>query len=86
MKTIHVTPISNCPYCHGDGYVYDTVDYGSTTSQMQSLCSCIEEQIPEDFDGDVEVISIPENYYSDDDWLEDAYDLKYESSDLDWEV
>ncbi len=30
-----------CPMCHGTGVVYDTVDYGSTTTQLPSVCECV---------------------------------------------
>ena len=29
-----------CKACHGSGVVYDTVDYGSTTAQLESPCDC----------------------------------------------
>lgn len=29
-----------CKFCRGTGVVYDTVDYGSTTAQMESPCEC----------------------------------------------
>jgi hypothetical protein len=37
----HADP--KCPYCHGTGTVYDSVDYGSTTVQMPSTCDCVED-------------------------------------------
>ena len=38
----HADP--HCPYCHGSGTVYDSVDYGSTTVQMPSTCDCVEDE------------------------------------------
>lgn len=32
-----------CPLCHGSGVVYDSVDYGSTTVQMPSMCECVDD-------------------------------------------
>ena len=53
-----VTPNPGCKHCRGSGTVYDTVPYGSTTAQMPSDCSCIEEQLPEEFDEMVDEIEI----------------------------
>lgn len=50
-----IKPDPDCEYCHGTGEVLDWVDYGSTVVSMPSLCSCVEEQIPEDFDGEIEL-------------------------------
>ena len=55
MNIMKIQPDPNCEYCHGTGEVWDTVDYGSTTASFLSLCSCIEEQIPEDFGGEIEI-------------------------------
>jgi hypothetical protein len=33
----------DCIYCHGQGYVTDWVDYGSTTVPMNTGCECIAE-------------------------------------------
>ncbi len=49
-KVQHITPKSDCPDCFGTGEVYDTVPYGSTTAQLPSFCSCVEEQADEDTD------------------------------------
>lgn len=56
METMKIKPDPNCKYCHGTGEVYDTVDYGSTVAYLPSFCSCVEEQIPEDWDGEIELI------------------------------
>ena len=54
---ITITPKISCPACHGDGYIEgDWVDYGSTKTQLPSdFCDCVFEQLPEDYDGDVEI-------------------------------
>lgn len=52
-----IKPDPNCTFCHGEGTVYDTVDYGSTTAQLPSYCDCVESQADEDTD-DIE-INIP---------------------------
>ena len=44
-----IKPDPECKYCHG--MVYDIVDFGSTTAMLPSFCGCIEEQIPEGYDG-----------------------------------
>lgn len=33
----------DCPSCHGQGYVTDWVDYGSTTVPMNTTCECMPE-------------------------------------------
>lgn len=81
---IQLTPRPNCIYCHGTGKVYDTVDYGSTTAQLESLCSCIEAQIPESFDDrtyEIEIVfPAPEpEYEPDDSYLEGRYEELYET-------
>jgi hypothetical protein len=50
-----IKPDPNCALCHGNGEVYDTVDYGSTTAQLPSFCDCVEMQALEDTD-DIEII------------------------------
>jgi hypothetical protein len=50
-----IKPNPNCTTCHGVGEVYDSVPYGSTTAQLVSFCGCVESQIPEDYDGDIEL-------------------------------
>lgn len=53
-----IKPKPGCKYCHGTGDVYDAVPYGSTTAWLPSLCDCVCDQIPEDFDDrhdDIEV-------------------------------
>lgn len=51
-----IQPDPNCKYCNGTGEVWDVVDYGSTTASFPSLCSCVEDQIPEEWDGEIELI------------------------------
>lgn len=55
METMKIKPDLNCKECHGTGEVFDIVDYGSTTASFPSFCSCVEEQIPEGFDGEIEL-------------------------------
>lgn len=43
-----IKPKKNCKACHGTGLVYDIVDWGATTAQMDSLCDCVLEQIEEE--------------------------------------
>jgi hypothetical protein len=57
-----ITPNPKCKSCHGSGTIYDTVDYGLTTAQLSSFCGCVEEQIPEDYDGEIEIDY--EEYYA----------------------
>ena len=47
MKKEYIKPVPDCEFCHGEGTVYDPVDYGSTTVQMSSFCNCVEEQADE---------------------------------------
>lgn len=57
MPTLKITPDQNCEFCHGYGEVSDSVDWGSTTTSMVSLCDCVAEQIPEhNNDIDIEII------------------------------
>lgn len=55
-EKIEIKADPNCPECRGEGFVYDVVDYGSTTARMESLCDCIEAQVPEGFEGEVTVV------------------------------
>jgi hypothetical protein len=50
-----IKPKKDCKSCHGSGEVTDFVPYGSTMAGMDSFCDCVEEQIPEDFDGEIEI-------------------------------
>jgi len=54
-KVQKIKPDPDCKWCYGDGVVYDTVDYGSTTAQLPSYCNCVEEQADEDTD-DIEIV------------------------------
>ena len=49
-KIQYINPNPNCPDCFGTGEVYDIVPYGSTTAQLPSFCSCVEERCDEDTD------------------------------------
>lgn len=60
MTTIKAYP--DCPSCHGEGTVYDSVEYWGANVSMPSLCeTCIERAIAEgviseeEADGDIEV-------------------------------
>lgn len=39
-----VNPLADptCTACYGTGTVYDSVDYGSTTVMMPSICECVD--------------------------------------------
>lgn len=39
----HLAPGADpdCKFCHGEGFVTDWVDYGSTTVPMQTACECM---------------------------------------------
>lgn len=50
-----VKPDPDCKLCHGNGEVFDTVDYGSSTASLPSFCDCVEMQAIEDVD-DIELI------------------------------
>jgi hypothetical protein len=64
MKTIKIYPNPNCRYCHGKGEINDWVDYGSTRVPMPSLCDCILDQLPDDFnDRDTFVEVVIDEYY-----------------------
>lgn len=56
-----ITPLADCKACHGSGTVYDIVDYGSTTAELPSGCSCVDEQLPEEFDDSIDEIEIVDN-------------------------
>jgi len=57
MQTLEILAISDCEFCNGLGLVFDLVDYGAAGEMAESVCCCVEEQIPEDFSGQVEVLS-----------------------------
>lgn len=57
--TVRVKPDPHCKYCHGEGVVYDSVDYGGTTVQMPSDCECILNQL-EDPECEYEIDDTPE--------------------------
>jgi hypothetical protein len=44
---LKIKPDPNCEACLGTGEVSDSVDYGSTTVSMPSVCDCVLEQVPE---------------------------------------
>ena len=43
-----IKPKPDCEFCHGDGEVFDSVPYGSTSTLLPSLCECVEAQANED--------------------------------------
>jgi len=56
---IKITPKPDCPDCNGTGEIYDyvPVPFGVGNCAMPSLCWCIEEQIPEDYeDEEIEIV------------------------------
>lgn len=66
MTTLRITAKADCGACHGEGTVYDTVDWWGASASMPSICGCIEEQIPEDAPDDVSVtvVASPETAFS----------------------
>ena len=50
-----IKPKKDCEHCHETGIVEDQVPYGMGCASLESYCDCIEEQIPEDYDGDIEI-------------------------------
>lgn len=50
MTVQKIYPKQDCPYCHGDGEVFDIVPYGSTTASFPSWCECVESQADEDIE------------------------------------
>jgi len=62
-KTQKIMPDPDCKFCRGEGMVYDTVDYGSTTAQFPTFCNCVEEQADEDTDEIVLVLPEPDPPY-----------------------
>jgi hypothetical protein len=59
-SSLHITAKADCPHCHGEGYVYDSVPvpFGSGNCLMPSWCSCVEEQIPEEADDEVLIVVV----------------------------
>ena len=43
-----IKPKPDCEFCYGDGMVYDSVPYGSTSALLPSFCECVEAQANED--------------------------------------
>lgn len=43
-----IKPNDYCMACYGTGIVHDIVDWGSTTTQIESYCDCVLDQLPED--------------------------------------
>lgn len=56
-----ITAKSDCKGCHGTGTCYDIVDWGSESVQMQSICECVVEQLPDDFDDFCDEIDVQYN-------------------------
>jgi hypothetical protein len=55
MEIITVTPKIDCKYCHGIGEVAERHPYGSTYGTEYLICECVWEQVPEDFDGTINI-------------------------------
>jgi len=73
-----IKPDPNCAMCKGTGEVFDWVDYGSTQVKLPSLCDCVQDQIPDDFDERYGVIDLDlsEIEYKDEGY--DTLDEKWE--------
>ena len=46
----------DCKACHGSGLTQQSHPYGSTSATETLYCDCVGEQIPEDYDGDIDII------------------------------
>lgn len=59
-RIVTVTTDPACRVCGGEGVVYDSVDYGSTTAQLPSECECVRPVNDADWDafnsGDCEIV------------------------------
>ena len=53
QKSVVVKASADCKVCKGRGVVMDRVPYGSTTTNLVSVCDCVLNQLPED-DPDME--------------------------------
>jgi hypothetical protein len=51
-----IIPYADCQYCHGEGIIREHHPYGSTTATEELYCDCVLSQLPEDYDGGVELI------------------------------
>jgi len=56
-QALKIKPVPDCKACHGSGEVNDWVPapFAPGNVPMPSLCDCIEEQVPEDYDGPIEL-------------------------------
>lgn len=57
----------DCPYCHGSGKVYDTVDWWGAAVSMESGCECVYADDPSD-DGQPSDLQEQADFAGDDDW------------------
>ena len=76
MKKMKIQPDPNCKLCMGTGETFDWVDYGSTQVKLDSLCECVLDQLPDDFDDqDMIDLDLSEIEYKDNgyDTLEEKY-------------
>jgi len=55
MTTLKIYPNPHWGMCHGTGQIAEQHPYGSTIAIEYLLCDCVIEQLPEDFDGDVDL-------------------------------
>jgi hypothetical protein len=55
MDIITVIPKIDCKYCHGTGEVAEHHPYGSTYATEYLICECLWEQVPEDYDGTINI-------------------------------
>lgn len=58
---LHITARADCTCCHGEGYAYDLVPmpFGPGNCSMPSLCGCVEDQIPDEANDEVQIIVVP---------------------------
>lgn len=56
---VQIVPVIGCSLCHGRGVIVDWVDYGSTQVPLESLCSCVTDQV-DDENAVIELVSLDE--------------------------
>lgn len=69
--TKRIEAYGDCKACNGEGKVYDSVDWGATTTLMPSVCECCIDRAfeaglltEEEWEsGDFELASCPGDYY-----------------------
>ncbi len=53
LHPLRVIPDPNCKFCRGGGLVYESEKAWGADCQRENYCTCFEDQIPEDFDGEI---------------------------------